>query len=83
MAEIDNEAPIAVGDWVYLDDEAWPGAAQFMVLGSVDAIRPKDTAALRNDVFVRPFHSMAALSQVTLLSDQPASLATGSEDGAP
>ncbi|MHC5026891.1 MAG: rod shape-determining protein MreC [Planctomycetota bacterium] len=78
VAVVDREMDIAVGDWVHLDDEAWSPAAQMMVLGGVAAVEAKDDKPLLNDVIVQPFYSVGALSQVTLIIDQPPTVADGS-----
>ncbi len=43
-----REAPVAVGDVVYLDDPGWPATAQFMTVGRVSLIEPDPDEILRN-----------------------------------
>lgn len=62
--ETDPEASerIAVGQTVRLDDPAWPGGAQMLVLGRVESVEPAPDSPLRRVVVVRP---RVALDRVT------------------
>jgi len=60
---------LASGDLVVLDDPAWPGAAQGMIIGTITSIHAKDEAPLRQVIDVTPRYSAFQLHRVTLLNE--------------
>jgi len=65
-AEIEHDIPVAEGDLLRLDDVRWPAAAQAMVIGSIESVRPNDTNSLLKNIRVRPRYQASQLYNITL-----------------
>ena len=73
-------ADVAEGDLVRLDDRSWPVTAQFMIVGTVHAVRARDGLVLRDEIVVRPRVTVHDVFNVTLKVDR---VQLASEDTTP
>jgi len=78
VARVSREYVIGVGDVVRLDDDTWPRAAQWTIVGEVESVRVDDEEPLRNVVTIRPRFQLQQVAQVTLLIERAA---TAEDDG--
>ncbi|MEM7229423.1 MAG: rod shape-determining protein MreC [Planctomycetota bacterium] len=80
-ADADRVDQLATGDFVYLYDHTWPDTAQHLMVGTIDTVRPKDDAPLRDAVVVRPRFMVPDVANVTLLIERQTN-SVAMEDGA-
>jgi cell shape-determining protein MreC len=62
-----QEAKIAVGDLVVLDDRDWPANIQGFAVGHVKKIRPQPNAPLFADIRVEPAGNLLRLTEVMVM----------------
>ncbi len=67
---IDPTRPVAVNDEVWLDDESWPAASSFLLLGRVSAIEPTDDPLFRR-LFVKPVVEVGRQASVFIRVPKP------------
>lgn len=70
--DVPRSAEVAPGDVLFLDDPAWPDTAQYMIVGVVESVAPRDEQPLRNSILVRPQRDLGRLASVVLIIEEPA-----------
>lgn len=65
-AEVDRQMIVERGDIARLADARWPGAAQAMIIGIVEAVESIDDQPLRKRIVIRPKYRAQELANVTL-----------------
>jgi hypothetical protein len=82
VGDVNHDDFVEVDDLVRLDDASWPATAQFMVIGRVTDVRPKDSEPLRHTITVEPRTRIAQISEFTLvLTDDLATVQAGPPGG--
>lgn len=63
-----NKDAIAVGDYVELDDPAWPVNLRGKFIGQIESVRPLTSAPQHALIRVRPFLDFAGLNEVWVMN---------------